>query len=89
MEGVDVAFDHAAARRFDLVIGADGLHSRVRRCGRERTGYGVTSLGAMEETRQLTQLELGPLGWRWPGGKRRPQDGPGWPRASIRSSIRR
>ncbi len=28
--GVDVTFDHAAARRFDLVVGADGLHSRVR-----------------------------------------------------------
>ena len=25
-----VSFDHAAAREFDLVIGADGLHSRVR-----------------------------------------------------------
>jgi 2-polyprenyl-6-methoxyphenol hydroxylase-like FAD-dependent oxidoreductase len=30
-EGVDVAFRHAAAARFDLVIGADGLHSNVRR----------------------------------------------------------
>lgn len=29
--GVDVAFAHAAPRRFDLVIGADGLHSGVRR----------------------------------------------------------
>lgn len=29
--GVDVTFDHAPARRFDLVIGADGLHSTVRR----------------------------------------------------------
>jgi 2-polyprenyl-6-methoxyphenol hydroxylase-like FAD-dependent oxidoreductase len=28
--GVDVTFEHAAPRRFDLVIGADGLHSRVR-----------------------------------------------------------
>lgn len=28
--GVDVTFDHAAPRRFDLVIGADGLHSAVR-----------------------------------------------------------
>jgi 2-polyprenyl-6-methoxyphenol hydroxylase-like FAD-dependent oxidoreductase len=28
--GVRVGFDHAAARDFDLVIGADGLHSRVR-----------------------------------------------------------
>ena len=29
--GVRVSFDHAAPREFDLVIGADGLHSRVRR----------------------------------------------------------
>jgi 2-polyprenyl-6-methoxyphenol hydroxylase-like FAD-dependent oxidoreductase len=29
--GVDVAFQHAPPRRFDLVVGADGLHSRVRR----------------------------------------------------------
>jgi 2-polyprenyl-6-methoxyphenol hydroxylase-like FAD-dependent oxidoreductase len=28
--GVHVAFDHAAPREADLVIGADGLHSRVR-----------------------------------------------------------
>ncbi|MBO3746385.1 FAD-dependent monooxygenase [Streptosporangiaceae bacterium NEAU-GS5] len=29
--GVDVTFDKGAPRRFDLVIGADGLHSNVRR----------------------------------------------------------
>src|SRR5438067_612461 len=29
--GVDVEFEHGAPRRFDLVIGADGLHSAVRR----------------------------------------------------------
>ncbi|HEY4455691.1 MAG TPA: FAD-dependent monooxygenase [Pseudonocardiaceae bacterium] len=28
--GVQVTFEHAAPRRFDLVIGADGLHSNVR-----------------------------------------------------------
>lgn len=28
--GVRVEFEHAGPRRFDLVIGADGLHSRVR-----------------------------------------------------------
>jgi 2-polyprenyl-6-methoxyphenol hydroxylase-like FAD-dependent oxidoreductase len=30
-DGVDVTFDHGAPRRFDLVVGADGLHSNVRR----------------------------------------------------------
>lgn len=29
--GVDVRFEHGPARRFELVIGADGLHSNVRR----------------------------------------------------------
>src|SRR5262252_1571681 len=29
--GVDVTFAHGAPRRFDLVVGADGLHSAVRR----------------------------------------------------------
>ncbi|MFI0445013.1 FAD-dependent monooxygenase [Actinomadura sp. 6N118] len=29
--GVTVTFEHAPARRFDLVIGADGMHSNVRR----------------------------------------------------------
>lgn len=30
-DGVTVTFEHGAPRRFDLVIGADGLHSTVRR----------------------------------------------------------
>lgn len=30
-DGVTVSFDHADTRRFDLVIGADGMHSTVRR----------------------------------------------------------
>ncbi|WP_224372994.1 FAD-dependent monooxygenase [Hyalangium versicolor] len=29
--GVDVTFERAASRRFELVVGADGLHSRVRK----------------------------------------------------------
>lgn len=29
--GVNVAFERATARRFELVVGADGLHSRVRK----------------------------------------------------------
>ena len=30
-DGVEVTFEHAPSRRFDLVIGADGLHSIVRK----------------------------------------------------------
>lgn len=30
-DGVDVTFAHGAAARFDLVVGADGIHSRTRR----------------------------------------------------------
>ncbi|MFF2040951.1 FAD-dependent monooxygenase [Kitasatospora sp. NPDC058170] len=30
-DGVDATFEHGPARRFDLVIGADGMHSTVRR----------------------------------------------------------
>ena len=30
-DGVDVTFAHGPARRFDLVVGADGMHSAVRR----------------------------------------------------------
>ncbi|MFD4629804.1 FAD-dependent monooxygenase [Streptomyces sp. NPDC058284] len=30
-EGVDVTFDRGAPRRFDIVVGADGLHSHTRR----------------------------------------------------------
>lgn len=30
-DGVEVTFEHGAPRRFDLVVGADGLHSRTRR----------------------------------------------------------
>ncbi|MFF8600372.1 FAD-dependent monooxygenase [Streptomyces sp. NPDC015232] len=30
-DGVDVTFENAAPRRFDLVVGADGLHSTTRR----------------------------------------------------------
>jgi 2-polyprenyl-6-methoxyphenol hydroxylase-like FAD-dependent oxidoreductase len=30
-DGADVTFERAAPRRFDLVVGADGLHSAVRR----------------------------------------------------------
>ncbi|MDA1360460.1 FAD-dependent monooxygenase [Glycomyces luteolus] len=49
-DGVDVAFEHGAQEHFDLVVGADGLHSRTRGLafGPEADyvrdlGYGVAS----------------------------------------------
>ena len=43
--GVDVEFAHAAPRRFDLVVGADGLHSGVRRLAFGPEGDYVRFLG--------------------------------------------
>ncbi len=50
-EGVAVSFHTSPSRRFDLVIGADGLHSEVRRLVfgpqgqfEHRLGYGVAAL---------------------------------------------
>lgn len=52
---VDVSFERSMARRFDLVIGADGLHSRVRELtfGPERMfekylGYKVAAFACQE-----------------------------------------
>ena len=44
-KGVRVAFDHAPSCDADLVIGADGLHSRVRRLAFGADSEFITSLG--------------------------------------------
>jgi 2-polyprenyl-6-methoxyphenol hydroxylase-like FAD-dependent oxidoreductase len=44
-EGVRVAFDHAPSCDADLVIGADGLHSRIRRLAFGADSEFITSLG--------------------------------------------
>ncbi len=49
-DGVDVTFAHGEPRRFDLVVGADGLHSGVRRLAfgeeeRFRTDLGFHTAG--------------------------------------------
>ncbi|WP_329175938.1 FAD-dependent monooxygenase [Streptomyces decoyicus] len=44
--GVDVTFEHAAPRHFDLVVGADGLHSTVRRLAFGPEEQFVRHLGA-------------------------------------------
>lgn len=43
--GVHVEFEHAPARTFDLVFGADGIHSRVRRLAFGPEGDFVKHLG--------------------------------------------
>jgi 2-polyprenyl-6-methoxyphenol hydroxylase-like FAD-dependent oxidoreductase len=40
-----VAFDHAPPREADLVVGADGLHSRIRRLAFGAEGWAEVSLG--------------------------------------------
>jgi 2-polyprenyl-6-methoxyphenol hydroxylase-like FAD-dependent oxidoreductase len=51
--GVDVTFDRAHPRRFDLVIGADGLHSGVRRVAFGPESDFVRHLGIYVATMRL------------------------------------
>ena len=67
-DGVTVSFDHAETRRFDLVIGADGLHSTVRglafgpasRFVRHKGHYGAfaNADAALGEDRWVTMYNL-------------------------------
>jgi 2-polyprenyl-6-methoxyphenol hydroxylase-like FAD-dependent oxidoreductase len=52
-DGVDVTFAKSTARRFDLVIGADGLHSAVRRMVFGPESAYVRHLGMYVATLQL------------------------------------
>lgn len=51
--GVDVSFERAAADRFDLVVGADGLHSTVRRLVFGPESDYITDLGMYVATVRL------------------------------------
>jgi 2-polyprenyl-6-methoxyphenol hydroxylase-like FAD-dependent oxidoreductase len=55
--GVDVTFDHAQPRRFDLVIGADGLHSTVRRLAFGPESDFVQHMGLYVATVRLDSLD--------------------------------
>jgi len=58
--GVDVTFSRSASRRFDLVIGADGLHSTVRRLAfGPETDY-VRHLGLYVATMPLSGFAIDP-----------------------------
>jgi 2-polyprenyl-6-methoxyphenol hydroxylase-like FAD-dependent oxidoreductase len=52
-DGVEVDFDRAASRRFDLVVGADGLHSTVRRLAFDSEREYVRHLGLYVATLPL------------------------------------
>ncbi|WP_328908184.1 FAD-dependent monooxygenase [Streptomyces sp. NBC_00234] len=68
--GVRVDFRHGASRDFDLVIGADGLHSNVRRLAFGPEEDYVSHLGYYAATWQLTNdfgLGEGSIGHNAPG----------------------
>ncbi|MET8628533.1 FAD-dependent monooxygenase [Kitasatospora sp. NPDC004669] len=68
--GVRVAFRHGAPREFDLVIGADGLHSNVRRLAFGPEQRFVRHLGYYAATWQLPNdggLPAGGVGLNAPG----------------------
>ncbi|GAA1408435.1 FAD-dependent monooxygenase [Kitasatospora putterlickiae] len=68
--GVRVAFRHGAPRTFDLVIGADGLHSNVRRLAFGPEERHVRHLGYYAATWQLPNylgLPPGSVGLNVPG----------------------
>jgi 2-polyprenyl-6-methoxyphenol hydroxylase-like FAD-dependent oxidoreductase len=54
--GVDVTFERGAPQRFDLVVGADGLHSRVRRLRFGPEDSYVAHLGMYVATLPLPDL---------------------------------
>jgi len=58
--GVDVTFDRAAPRRFDLVIGTDGLHSRTRRLAYGEEGQFVRHMGVWVATMPIDDTTLDP-----------------------------
>ncbi|MFI9323110.1 FAD-dependent monooxygenase [Kitasatospora aureofaciens] len=60
--GVRVAFRHGAPREFDLVIGADGLHSTVRRLAFGPERQFVRHLGYYAATWQLRNDDGLPVG---------------------------
>lgn len=58
--GVDVTFEHAPPRRFDLVIGADGLHSSTRRLAFGPDDDRVRHMGVWVATMPVPDQEFEP-----------------------------
>ncbi|NUT19863.1 MAG: monooxygenase [Hamadaea sp.] len=59
-DGVDVTFDHGEPRRFDLVVGADGVHSWTRRLVFGDESQFVEQLGLWVATLAIDGLGLDP-----------------------------
>ncbi|NUT40260.1 MAG: monooxygenase [Thermoactinospora sp.] len=59
-EGVEVTFENAAPRRFDLVVGADGLHSAVRHLAFGPEERFASHLGMYVATLPIAGLDLDP-----------------------------
>ncbi|MBB5959213.1 2-polyprenyl-6-methoxyphenol hydroxylase-like FAD-dependent oxidoreductase [Saccharothrix tamanrassetensis] len=56
-DGVDVTFERSAPRRFDLVVGADGLHSKVRALAFGPESSFVHDMGAYTSIFSTTRRE--------------------------------
>lgn len=59
-DGVLVEFEHGQPRLFDLVVGADGLHSRVRQCGFAEQAQVVRPLGIYVSVFPINNYENAP-----------------------------
>lgn len=59
-DGVDVTFENGLPRRFDLVVGADGLHSRTRRLGFGEESRFVRHMGVWVATLPIGDADLDP-----------------------------
>jgi len=69
-DGVNVTFDHKPSRKFDLVIGADGLHSKVRSIAFGKEADYIHHLGlyiAIFTTPQFINLGMDGLYYGVPG----------------------
>ncbi|MFJ9414003.1 FAD-dependent oxidoreductase [Streptomyces sp. NPDC101227] len=70
-DGVHVTFDHGAPRTFDLVVGADGLHSTVRRLAFGPDEDFVSHLGyyvaGWDLPADASDLGARPVGYSEPG----------------------
>lgn len=73
--GAQVTFERSAPRRFDFVIGADGLHSNVRRLAFGEESRFTRDLGcyvAIFDTANVFHLDGWELFYNMPGGRRAP-----------------